>query len=176
MTKSVAARAAERRREAGRMGILLDAKLLPLYRDSPSRTDAGLAIRADAPSARFVGFASFGRFTAGVVGDLCRLQVLHFAQDGSVWFGPVKLPRLGVEVFPSQPCLFAMALEGSGEVQIVFGWLQAGLVEEEGGDQMWVAADDAELAAELLLPVSHGIGYSLPPPGAGGGGINHAES
>src|ERR1700679_903400 len=49
MTKSVAARAAETRREADRMGILLDAKLLPLYRDWPSR--------ADAPVARFVGLA-----------------------------------------------------------------------------------------------------------------------
>jgi hypothetical protein len=57
MTNIVAARAAERRREAGRMGILLDAKLLPLYRDSPSRADAGLTVRADALSARFVGFA-----------------------------------------------------------------------------------------------------------------------
>jgi hypothetical protein len=60
-------------------------------------------------------------------------------------------------------------LEGSGEVQVVFGLLQAGLlqaglVEEEGGDQIWVAADDAELAAELLLPVSHGIGTPSPLP------------
>ena len=38
------------------------------------------------------------------------------------------------------------------------GWLQAGLVEEEGGDQMWIAADDAELAAEFLPRVP------LPPP------------
>jgi hypothetical protein len=136
MTNIVAARAAERRREAGRMGILLDAKLLPLYRDSPSRADAGLAVRADAPSARFVGFASFGRSTVGVVGDLCRLQVLHFAHDGSVWFGPVKFPRLGGEVFPSQPRLFAVELAESGEVQVVFGWLQASLVEEEGRDQI----------------------------------------
>jgi hypothetical protein len=33
------------------------------------------------------------------------------------------------------------------------------LEEEEGGDQMWVAADDAELAAELLPRVT-----PLPPP------------
>jgi hypothetical protein len=56
--------------------------------------------------------------------------------------------------------LFAVELEGSGEVQIVTGLLladleQAGLEEEEGGDQIWVAADDAELAAELLFPVGH---------------------
>jgi hypothetical protein len=38
------------------------------------------------------------------------------------------------------------------------------LVEEEGGDQMRVAADDAELAAELLLPVGHGIGTPSPLP------------
>jgi hypothetical protein len=39
--------------------------------------------------------------------------------------------------------------------------LQAGLVEEECGDQMWVAADDAELATELLLP---GTGTPSPLP------------
>jgi len=31
----------------------------------------------------------------------------------------------------------------------------AGLEQEEGRDQMWVAADDAELAAELLFPAGH---------------------
>jgi hypothetical protein len=41
----------------------------------------------------------------------------------------------------------------------VSGWLQAGLVEEEGDDQMRVAADDAELAAEFLPRV-----IPLPPP------------
>jgi hypothetical protein len=51
-------------------------------------------------------------------------------------------------------------LAESGEVQVVTGSLladleQAGLEEEEGGDQIWVAADDAELAAELLFPVGH---------------------
>jgi hypothetical protein len=99
-----------------------------------------------------------------VVGDLCRLQVLHFAQDGSVWFRPVKFPRLGVEVFPSQSCLFAVELAESGEVLFVPNLLQAGLMEEEGGDQIWVAADDAELAAELLLLVGQGAGTPLPPP------------
>jgi hypothetical protein len=59
----------------------------------------------------------------------------------------MKLSRLGVEVFPSQPRLFAVELAGGGEVQVVAGWEQAGLEEEECGDQMWVAADDAELAA-----------------------------
>ena len=63
-------------------------------------------------------------------------------------------------MFLSQPHLFAVELAGSGEVQIVTGLLladleQAGLEEEEGGDQIWVAADDAELAAELLFPVGH---------------------
>jgi hypothetical protein len=38
------------------------------------------------------------------------------------------------------------------------------LEQEEGGDQVWVAADDAELAAELLLPVGQGAGTPLPPP------------
>jgi hypothetical protein len=51
--------------------------------------------------------------------------------------------------------LFAVELAGSGEVLIVADLEQTGLEQEEGGDQMWVAADDAELAAELLFPVGH---------------------
>jgi hypothetical protein len=46
-------------------------------------------------------------------------------------------------------------LEGSGEVQIVADLELAGLEEEEGGDQVWVAADDAKLTAKLLFPVGH---------------------
>jgi hypothetical protein len=46
-----------------------------------------------------------------------------------------------------------MELAESGEVQIVSGWLQASLEQEEGSDQVRVAADHAELAAELLFPV-----------------------
>jgi hypothetical protein len=67
----------------------------------------------------------------------------------------VKLPRLGVEMFPSQPRLFAVESAGSGEVQVVVRLEQAGFEEEEGGDQIWVALDDAELSAELLFPVGH---------------------
>jgi hypothetical protein len=48
-----------------------------------------------------------------------------------------------------------MELAGSGEVQIVADLELAGLEQEEGGDQMRVAADDAELAEELLFPVGH---------------------
>jgi hypothetical protein len=48
-----------------------------------------------------------------------------------------------------------MEFEGSGEVQIVADLELAGLEQEEGGDQMWVAADDPELAAKLLFPVGH---------------------
>jgi len=51
--------------------------------------------------------------------------------------------------------LFAVELAGGGEVQIVVDLELAGLEQEEGGDQIWVAADDAELAAELLFPVGH---------------------
>jgi hypothetical protein len=51
--------------------------------------------------------------------------------------------------------LFAVELAESGEVQVVAGLELAGLEEEEGGDQMWGAADDAELAAELLFLVGH---------------------
>jgi hypothetical protein len=51
--------------------------------------------------------------------------------------------------------LFAVKLESSGEVQLVANLELAGLEQEEGGDQVWVAADDAELAAKLLFPVGH---------------------
>ena len=51
--------------------------------------------------------------------------------------------------------MFAVELEGGGEVQIVAGLEQASAEQEECGDQMWVAADDAELAAKLLFPVGH---------------------
>ena len=61
--------------------------------------------------------------------------------------------------FPSQARLFAVELAESGEVQVVGDLELAGLEHEEGGDQMRVAADDAELAAELLPRV-----IPLPPP------------
>jgi hypothetical protein len=51
--------------------------------------------------------------------------------------------------------LFAVESAGGGEVQVVAGWEQAGLEQEEGGDQIWVALDDSELAAELLFPAGH---------------------
>jgi hypothetical protein len=41
--------------------------------------------------------------------------------------------------------------------------LQASLEQEEGSDQMWVAADDAELA-ELFFPVGHGTRTASPLP------------
>jgi hypothetical protein len=75
----------------------------------------------------------------------------------------MKLPRQGVEVFPSQPHLFAVELAESGEVQVVADLKLAGLEEEEGGDQMWVAADEAKLAAEILFPVGHVTRTPLPP-------------
>jgi hypothetical protein len=67
----------------------------------------------------------------------------------------MKLSRLGVEVFPSQPRLFAVELEGGGEVQVIADLEQACLKEKEDGDQMGIAADEAELAAKLLFPVGH---------------------
>jgi hypothetical protein len=48
-----------------------------------------------------------------------------------------------------------MELAESGKVQLVADLKLAGLEQEEGGDQMRVALDDAELAAELLFPVGH---------------------
>jgi hypothetical protein len=53
---------------------------------------------------------------------------------------------------------------------------QAGAEADEVADQLGVAADEAELAAELLLSVGHVTRTPLPPPGAGGCGINRAES
>ena len=82
----------------------------------------------------------------------------------------MKYSRLGGEMFPPQPRLLAVELAESGKVQIVSGWLQASLEQEERGDQVWVAADDAELAAEFLPLVTP------PPSGAGGCGRNRAES
>ena len=93
-----------------------------------------LAAQATVPAARFVGFAPLS-LTLRVVGDLTET------------------------VFPSQPQLFAVELAESGEVHVVGDLELAGLEQEEGGDQMWVAADDAELAAELLPRVT-----PLPPP------------
>jgi hypothetical protein len=86
----------------------------------------------------------------------------------------MKLSRVGVEVFPSQPSLLAVELAGSGEVQVVADLEQAGLEQEECGDQMWVAADEAQLDGGAL--VSGRSRYPYPPPGAGGCGINHGES
>jgi hypothetical protein len=40
-----------------------------------------------------------------------------------------------------------MELAESGEGQVVAGLLYAGLEEEEGGDQIWVAANEAKLTA-----------------------------
>ena len=57
-----------------------------------------------------------------------------------------------------------MELEGSGEVQIVGGLELSGLEEEEDGDQIWVAADEAELAAEFLFEAGHGVGTPSPLP------------
>jgi hypothetical protein len=74
----------------------------------------------------------------------------------------VKFSRLGGEVFPSQARLFAVELAESGEVRIVTDLEQAGLEQEEGGNQIRVAADDAELAAELFFPVGRGAGTPSP--------------
>ena len=57
-----------------------------------------------------------------------------------------------------------MELAERGEVVVVVDVKQTGLQQVEGGDQVGVVADEAELAAELLLPVGHGAGTPLPPP------------
>jgi hypothetical protein len=123
------------------MGILLDAKLLPLYRDREYR---GWPSRA-APAVRCAGFAPLS-LTLRVVGYLTETE------------------------FPSQPYLLAVKLAESRQSADRRRLIAGRPVEEEGGDQMWVAADDAELAAEFLPLVTP------PPSGAGGCGRNRAES
>ena len=51
--------------------------------------------------------------------------------------------------------MFAVKAEGSGEVQVAAALELACLEQEEGGDPMRIAADDAELAAKLLFPAGH---------------------
>ena len=63
--------------------------------------------------------------------------------------------RGGACELPSQLCLFAVELTESGEFQVVADLELPGLEQEEGGDRVRVAADDAELAAELLFPAGH---------------------
>ena len=63
--------------------------------------------------------------------------------------------RGGACELPSQLCLFAVELTESGEFQVVADLELPGLEQEEGGDQVRVAADDAELAAELLFPAGY---------------------
>jgi hypothetical protein len=48
-----------------------------------------------------------------------------------------------------------MEMAGGGEVQIVADLELAGVEQEERGDQMRFAPDEAELAAKLLFPVGH---------------------
>jgi hypothetical protein len=55
-------------------------------------------------------------------------------------------------------------LEGSGEVQIVADLELARLEQEEGGDQMRVAADEAELTAELAAELLFPFGHVTPAP------------
>ena len=50
----------------------------------------------------------------------------------------------------AEAALYLVEAERGIEVKVV-----AGLQAEEGGDQMWVASDDAELAAELLFRIGH---------------------
>jgi hypothetical protein len=63
---------------------------------------------------------------------------------------PASLRDVGVPEFASQPGLRPVEAESGVEVEVV-----AGLEQEESGDQMWVAADDAELATELLFRSGH---------------------
>jgi hypothetical protein len=64
--------------------------------------------------------------------------------------------------FLSEPRSFAVELAESSELQVIADLELAGLEQEEGGDQMRVAADDAELAAKLLFPAGHGTRTPLP--------------
>jgi hypothetical protein len=68
-----------------------------------------------------------------------------------------------------------MELEGGGEVQIVVDLEQAGLEEEEGGDQIWVAADEAEWRRNSCFRLAT-VPVPPSPSGAGGWRISHGES
>ena len=67
-------------------------------------------------------------------------------------------------MLPAQPRLFAVELAEGGEVPIVVDLELSGLEKDESGDQMRVAADEAELAAELLFAAGHGAATPSPLP------------
>ena len=86
------------------------------------------------------------------MGDFGELHVLRFA----------LLLRQGGQVFAAQAGLDAVELAERGEVVAVVEVQLAGLEQVEGGDQVGVAADEAELAAEL--PLAAGLGHVTTPP------------
>jgi hypothetical protein len=111
------------------------------YRPGDRPGGAGLAVPAHAPSARCSGFASFGRFTAGVVGD-CGVRFLWSLTTG----------------FVGDHCNVSGAQSDAAVAETAGGlWVdgQAGADADEVADQLGVAADEAELAAELLLWIGH---------------------
>jgi hypothetical protein len=83
----------------------------------------------------------------------------------------VKFPRLGGEVRGAAP--ETNVAETAGGLRVDG---DAGADADEVADQVGVAADEAELAAELLFSIGGIPGTPSPPPGAGGCGINRAES
>jgi hypothetical protein len=93
-----------------------------------------------APVARSVKFASFGRFTAEVVGDLTEPHIS--ARCGA--------PGERGDVSGAEPDTSASETAGG-----IGGDGQAGAEADEVADQVGVATDEAELATELLLSVGH---------------------
>jgi hypothetical protein len=87
-----------------------------------------------------LGFAPLRSLTAGVVGDLTETHVS--ARSGA--------PIESGEVSAAQPRSYVAQVAGSLRVDG-----QAGADADEGADQLCVAADDAELAAELVLRIGH---------------------
>jgi hypothetical protein len=111
------------------------------------------AVRAGAPFARGLAVRGKGAFGACLWDRF--LWSLTADEVGVRTISHISL-RCGATEFPSQPHLFAVELAESGEVQIVADLELASAEQEESGDQMRVAADDAELAAKLLFPAGHG--------------------
>jgi hypothetical protein len=113
---------------------------------------------AEAPAARFVGFAPLSLASA-FAGDFCEWLILRFAQDDSVVmrFGRDDRVLWVSEGFGAELCSL---MEEAGVGGGVDG--QAGAEADEVRDEFGIAADEAELAAEFLLP--GGRGTPLPPP------------
>jgi hypothetical protein len=106
--------------------------------------------------------------------DRCKLQVLRFAQDDSVVVGFAQEDFV-LPVSEDFGAELGSLVEEAGVGLGVDG--KVGAEADEVLDPRAIAADEAELAAEFLFSGrGHVTRTPLPPPGAGGCGINRAKS